>query len=161
MRLLSASIGLGAAVAAALSGGWAWALPCVVMWLEFRAARADATALAAALAPGLLWLLLCGITGDRRLYFCYTMQYAVHLACLYRERSLRAAIGAGGVLIAVFVAVRVAQAATASVLVVEIAVSLMVLVVSLATYGTGAATSARRMAIAAVASLLAFAGLAL
>jgi hypothetical protein len=158
---LTAAIGLAGVATAAFLGGWAWTLPCLILWLVLYRARAGAAALAAALLPGIFWLVLFAIAADRRLYFCYSMQYAVHLACLRREDGPLAASAAGGALVAVFIAVRVAQAATAAVLAVEIAVALAVLAVSLLLYGSRAHTPARRLAVSALASLIAFAGLAL
>ncbi|MBS1857161.1 MAG: hypothetical protein JST11_17460 [Acidobacteria bacterium] len=154
-------IGLIGVAAAALLGGWVWTVPCLILCLALYRERPGAAPLAAAIAPGLFWLALFALTADRRLYFCYSMQYAVHLACLRREHGPRAAAIAGGLLMAVFVTVRVAQAATLAVLAVEIAVAAAVLALSLAMHGERASTPSRRLAMSAVASLLAFAGLAL
>ncbi|MDE3165682.1 MAG: hypothetical protein KGN36_07750, partial [Acidobacteriota bacterium] len=125
---------LAACAAAAIFGGWAWTLPCLILWpaLYGIRAREGAAAVTAALAPGLVWLLLFALTGDRRLYFCYSMQFAVHLACLRREHGLRAGAAGGAIPIAVFLAVRVAQAASARVLVVESLVAGALLALSLA-----------------------------
>ncbi len=154
---------LAACAAAAIFGGWAWTLPCLILWTALRNApsRAGAAALTAALAPGLLWLLLFALTGDRRLYFCYTMQYAVHLACLRREHGGRAAAAGGAIPVAVFLGVRVAQAASARVLAVETLVAGGLLALALALYGPDSAGPARRAAVSMAVSLLAFFSLAL
>ena len=141
--------------------GWEWALPFVMVCLPLYRERKALLPILAAIAPGLFWLALFLATGDRRLYFCYSMQFAVQLACRWRARSLRASFAGGSIVIAAFLTVRIAQGATASVLFLELAVAAAVLCISIVLHGPCPHTAARRAAVAALASLLAFAGLAL
>ncbi|MEO8371582.1 MAG: hypothetical protein ABI806_20510 [Candidatus Solibacter sp.] len=143
---------LAALAAASFWGGWEWALPCVALAAALR--RIPGPAAAAAVLPGLFWLAAFAVTGDRRLFFCYFMQYAVHLACLHG-----ACAGVTGV--AVFLAIRVGQGASVDVLAVEAMVALAVVLAAVKVQDPGPRSARRRMAIASVASLVAFAGLAL
>jgi hypothetical protein len=140
---------------------WEWAVPALMVLPTLRQRNEGLRGVGWMLAPGLLWLGLFLLTGDRRLYFCYTMQYAVQLACLLRARGLGAALGGGSAVIVAFAAVRIWQAATAEVLFVELLVAAAVLGFGLSWYGVKAESAARRALVGLVASLLAFAGLAL
>lgn len=141
-------------LAAAVAGGWEWAVPCVglAVWMPRPLAWRAAVA---AIAPGLCWLAAYGATGDRRLYFCYFLQYAVHLACVR-------GVGAGVAGAALFLAIRVLQGASASVLAVEAVVALVVVpVMGRVHAASGSEGDWRRMVVSAVGSLMAFACLTL
>ncbi len=140
----------------AAAGGLEWALVCSIAvaalwWRGFRFGT-----LVSVLAVSLLWLALYRFTADRRLFFPYTMQLAVQLGFLLRGRVAHPAIIGGGGLMAVFVLIRVVQAATAAVLFVEVLVCVAILLLSLRTRNADFRTVA-----SAVASLLAYVSLAL
>ena len=144
---------------------WEWAVPPLLVLpalgrSEVWHHKPHARSLLWAIAPSLLWLGLFLGTGDRRLYFCYTMQYAVQLACMFRVRGAGAAIAGGSAVIAAFTAVRIWQEATLSVLIVECLVAAAVLGLGLYGYGAQTGSPARRGVVGLAASLLAFAGLA-
>ena len=84
------------------------------------------------------------------------MQFAMQLACLEMDRSiLRAVLGAVWI-VTVFSAVRLVQAAPLIVLLVELVVAAVAIAVALAVHREG---WGNRGLAAAIASLLAFAGL--
>ena len=165
MAWLTAGMALAAA---AFYGGWEWVLVCLlvltVLWrTDFRAAS-----VLASVAPGLCWLALYYWTTDRRLFFPYSMQYAVQMAGLTggppATRAFGSVIGGGSVML-VFVLIRVAQSATAGVLLVELLVASAVLAISATVQDqSGRAISPSdtmaRALVAALSSLAAYAGLA-
>jgi hypothetical protein len=114
----------------------------------------DAKAVTFTSLLSLLWLALFFITGDRRLFFPFSIQYALE-AAFFGRRSF-AAIAAGA-----FLLIRIAQAATFKVLAVELAVAIVVLGISLAAYGSKPRGWTARLGWSAFGSLLAFLGLAL
>ena len=140
--------------------GWEWALPPLIGAAPLYRGRKALLRLLAGVAPGLFWLVLFVATGDRRLYFCYSMQFAAQLACLWAGRGLGASVAGGTVVIAAFLAIRIGQGAAASVLLVEFAVAAVVIAASILLHGTGPQSAVRRNLVAVLASLLAFAGLA-
>ena len=128
----------------------AWGVPaglvCGVLWRQ----RTRAGVVAAAIAPGLVWLAAAGATGDRRLYFCYSMYFAVRMA------GLRGG-AAGAAMVALFLAIRALQTAPGAVLLEEALVAAAILWIALLLH-----RAARRpTAVSIAASLLACAGLAL
>ncbi len=148
--------------------GWEWAVPplLVLAWMWLGRRDSEVRGLGWTLAPGLLWLALFLWTGDRRLYFCYTMLYAVQLARLRRMqfRQVRGwgrAAGAGFAVIAAFLGIRIWQDATAAVLIVELLVAAGVLELGIVWRGGQPETPAQRAMVSLAASLAAFAGLAL
>ncbi|MEO8027939.1 MAG: hypothetical protein ABI823_15750 [Bryobacteraceae bacterium] len=150
-----------AVAGAFLAGGWIWALPCAVVAALWWRSGGSAGALATACRISAFWLVAFVLTGDRRLYFPYTLQFAVQASCFLGGPALRAGVfGAGGI-VALFTAVRLVQAASARVLTVELAVAIPSLALCLAFYEEGSPTLQRRLAAAGVASLLGFLGLAL
>lgn len=147
------------AVIAGLIGGWEWALVAGFALLVTHRITPQTTALLAAAAPGLVWVALFEWTGDRRLFFPYTMQYAVQLACLLKERGLSRGLAAAGSVLTLFFGVRIAQMATRQVLAVEFAVAVGVLSLALAAAGNSHRSIANRMLWGTLSSLLAFLGL--
>lgn len=120
--------------------------------------------------PALGWLAAHHATGNRELFFPYTIALAVHLAGEFIRRvrvgphagsRYGAGLAAGGVVVAAFLALRRFQAATARVLAVEAAVAVMILAVAVALLPWAVRRPWAAMAITAVASLAAYAGLAL
>lgn len=132
--------------AAAHWGGWAWLPACLIAlgaaWLRGGSGFVSAN-LVRTVGASLMWLGVYAITGDRRLYFPYTMQYAVQAGPL------------GGVAAAaVFFAIRIWQGAATEVLIVEAVVAVAVLALAYA--------ARKRISLpvsALLASLLAFASL--
>jgi hypothetical protein len=127
-------------------GGWHWALFFAVaaIWLRF-----EQTGL---WLPAFIWLLAFIWTGDRRLYFPFVIPLIV---LVWGGQSARAGWG----LVALFTAIRLAQGASARVLAVELAVTVVAVGVPL-WLGRQATTPGARWACAMLGSLLAFAGLA-
>ena len=141
--------------------GWEWAAPALITLFVLWRRGAGLLEICWALAPGAFWLALFVVTGDRRLYFCYTMLYAVQLARLFGVRGRGQAIGVGSVVIAAFLAIRIWQDATAAVLLVELLVAAGVLALGVVWRGGQAESPAQRAVLSLAASLAAFAGLAL
>ena len=69
--------------------------------------------------PSLGWLLAFRATGNRELFFPFTMYLAAHAALTVSPRGPKAAGLAGGIVVAIFLVIRVLQAATPRVLAVE------------------------------------------
>lgn len=121
------------------------------------------------LLPAAFWMAAQAITGNRELFFPYAMALAAHLASQVAGRAGQRSVGrgqvaaaaAGGLMVAAFLAIRVIQAATARVLAVEAAVAVGILAACVAALPVATSRRWGSVAIAAVASLLAYAGLAL
>lgn len=69
--------------------------------------------------PSLGWLAAFWATGNRELFFPFTMYLAAHGALTVSGRGLIPASAAGGLIVAAFLVIRVVQAATPRVLAVE------------------------------------------
>lgn len=139
--------GLALFAVAAVYGGWPWAVMAVVWVAALRGDGEDSWMLLQVGASGLFWLALFHWTGDRRLFFPFSMQVAATLAVQWHP-------AAGGVVVAGFAAIRLWQGASTHVLEVEMVVAVVVLGVALAfnrPLGNWGATAA--------AALLALAGL--
>ena len=95
-------------------------------------------------------------TGDRRLFFPFTIQFAMQLACFELDRSMARAVLGAVWIVAVFSAVRLAQSASLIVLFVELMVAAVAIAAPLLLYREG---WCKRGVAAAIASLLAYAGL--
>ena len=144
---------------AGLVGGWEWALVFGFVLLVTHRIRPYTTALLGAAAPGLFWVVMFYWSGDRRLFFPCTMQYAVQLTCLLRERGVSRAVAAAGSVLTLFVGIRLTQMVTRPVLAVELVVATVVLVIVLGVSETGPIRISRRMLMGAIGSVLAFLGL--
>jgi len=124
------------------------------------------------LLPAFGWLAAHQLTGNRELFFPYAMALAAHLAGQFAGRfpgrvmgrfmgQGRGAAAAGGlVVVAAFLAIRGLQAATSRVLAVETAVAAVILALTVAALPLAARRPGGLVALTALASLLAFAGLA-
>lgn len=132
-------------------GGWEWVLVSLPPLIFLN--RRDQP-IAGAAAVGFAWLALCLWTGDRRLFFPFSMHWAAQMATLAGRR-----VRAGGGMILLFLAIRVAQDATAKVLLVEAIVSVAVVSLALLAHGHGPGTWRTRAGAAIVGSLLAYGGL--
>jgi hypothetical protein len=132
-------------------GGWPWALISILAFVCI--AKFDAEAILLAACVSLLWLVVFHATGDRRLFFPFSIQFALQAGF---TRRLRCAI-----VVLPFMLIRVAQGATVKVLAVELAVAAIVAAVSLAGYGRSSGRWQARTGWAGFGSFLAFVGLAL
>jgi len=112
--------------------------------------------------PSLLWLGLFHATGNRELFFPYTMYLASGVTLRSAERSPWLGLCGGGVVVAAFMIIRILQNATSRVLAVELVIAVVILAFVLAALAWSRKhTLARDAAIVAVSSLLAYASLAL
>jgi hypothetical protein len=146
-----------------LFGGPPWTVIGVLAFLglSFSGSRGSGLAI---LAPSLLWLVLARLTGNRELFFPYTIYLAAFVATeLSAKRWWLGVAGAAGV-IAAFMAIRTMQNAGTRVLLVELAIAAAILLAIFAAIHLSRRTAGRRFqidaAIVAAASLLAYAGLA-
>jgi len=114
------------------------------------------------LLPAVGWLVAHQLTGNRELFFPYAMALAAHLAGQFAGRfaGRNAAAMAGGLVVAAFLAIRALQAATPRVLAVETAVAAVILALTVAAMPLAARRRWGLVALTAIASLLAYAGLA-
>lgn len=113
------------------------------------------------LAPAVGWAALHHATGNRELFFPYSMALAAHLAGQFTSRGRATATAAGGLAVAAFLAIRLTQRATAGVLAVELAVAAAILAVTVVVLERTSPRPWARVAVATAASLAAYAGLAL
>lgn len=154
--------------AAQLWGGPPWTVVTAVAIVLQSASGLTAAGLSRmAIAFG--WLALSVITDNRELFFCFTMTLAAQAATLASVPQWRRGSLAGGLVIAAFLAFRVAQAATAPVLAVEAIVALAILTAVLLAHRLAAPTAKHNpvagelltTAIVVAAAAAAYAGLAL
>ncbi len=148
-------LGIGFVAAAAALGGWEWAVITAIGVVVALGAEMGWQPVVAMGMVGLAWLVLFRITGDSRLFFPYSMQYAVQVACLLKGRVKWPVLSGGGSVVAVFALIRVWQQATLPVLAVELMVAAIVLGAAAVAYGRVKS----RVGAAALGSVLAFAGL--
>ena len=127
--------GVAAAICAAIFGGWEWALACSIVLLVVMRGKPGLSGVLYTVAPGCFWLTLFCVTGDRRMFFPYSMQYAIQMACLLHGGVLRKTILGGGGVVSVFALIRAGQEASAKVLVVELVVAAVVLALAMAGEG--------------------------
>jgi hypothetical protein len=131
------------------AGGWPWAVIALATFCFVR----NESALGVA-AIGLFWLALFHLTGDRRLFFPFSIQFAL-------QAAFSRGIFASASIVAIFLTIRVAQGASASVLGVEILVAAVVVGASIAGYRRTAGGFGARVGWSAVGSVMAALGLAL
>ena len=128
----------------------------------------------ALMVPSLVWLALSHATGNRELFFPYTMYLASCVALRDSQRATQRAAGlgplGGAAIVAAFMVIRILQQATVRELVVEfvVAAAILALVVvagsGIRRHGAHVAPPtnfACRAAIVAASSLLAYASLAI
>lgn len=146
-----------------LLGGVAWVGLGLLAVLGQILTNFRVTAIAG-LLPAVAWALAHGLTGNRELFFPYAMALAAEATgrCAGRfpgRPRLAAALG-GSLVVVAFLGVRLVQGAGGQVLAVEAAVAVVILAIA-AAVSPLAGTAWMRIATAAVASLAAYAGLAL
>jgi hypothetical protein len=111
--------------------------------------------------PAVAWVAASYVTGNRELFFPYAMYLAAHAAGQFAGRGWKMTAAAGGTLVGAFLVIRTLQAATARVLAVETAVAAAILAgVLMANASTGKRPWVR-LVVAVLASVAAYAGLAL
>jgi hypothetical protein len=110
--------------------------------------------------PAAGWMVAHELTGNRELFFPYAIALAAHLASQFVGRGRVAAAVAGGLVVAAFLGIRILQAATAQVLAVELAVAAAILIVTVAVLPAVLKRPWEVVAVTLLASLAAYAGLA-
>ncbi len=113
------------------------------------------------IAPALAWAAMHHATGNRELFFPYSMYLAAHVAGQCAGRGWMAATTAGGMIAVAFLAIRCLQSATLPVLAVEFAVAAVILAAVVSSLTATGKRPVAAVAVAALASFAAYAGLAL
>jgi len=146
-------------------GGPPWAVVGMVALLAQIGAqilggfRGDAIML---VVPSLIWLAFFRTTGNRELFFPYTMYLASGVALRAAERTPWLGLLGGGAVVTAFMVIRILQNATSRVLLVELVIAAAILALPLVFRSwSRARTIVRDAVIAAASSLLAYASLAL
>ncbi|MEX0669909.1 MAG: hypothetical protein WD060_05585 [Pirellulales bacterium] len=141
-------------------GGPPWTLVAVVAFIALAFTRPWAATLGL-VVPGLLWLALFRATGNRELFFPYAMHLAAVAAFRTGDRGATWSLLGGGIVVGVFLVIRVFQDATTRVLAVELAVAAAILTAAVALRACCPRRVTIDAAIIAASALLAYAGLAL
>lgn len=143
-----------------LLGGPPWTVVggVAILTLMLGGIRTGSLAL---MVPGLVWLVLSHVTGNRELFFPYSMYLASCVMVSVAERASLLGPIAGGLVVAVFMAIRILQQATIRVLAVELAVAAAILTLAIAARSWSRRHDGWDLAIVAASSLLAYASLAL
>jgi hypothetical protein len=143
-----------------LFGGQPWAVLCLFALIAqaFTDLRAKALTI---IVPSLFWIILFRATGDRELFFPYSMYLAIHVSLLLCSRTFWLGSLGGTLVIATFLAVRFLQNATLRVLAVEFGVAVAILAFALFAYAFSRKYIASHAVVAAVASLIAYACLSI
>ena len=113
------------------------------------------------LLPAIVWLGLFRLTGNRELFFPYAMALAAFVSLPLAARAAWQGSLAGGLMVGSFLVIRIMQQAGARVLMLELAVAAAILLSVLAAASRVRGRLPMEAAIVAVASLAAYAGLAL
>jgi hypothetical protein len=146
-------------------GGTPWAIVGMIAFMAqiftqvFSGIRPESLLL---VVPSLIWLVLFRVTGNRELFFPYTMFLATGVAVRAVERSPWLGMLGGGAVVTAFMVIRVLQNATTRVLAVELVIAAAILACAVAARSMSERQAILRdAAIVAVSSLLAYASLAL
>jgi hypothetical protein len=137
-------------------GGWEWAIMLLTSLLLNRQHLKHPLAILTQTVISLFWLLYFVATGDRRLYFPFTIQLAVQSITI--ESSNRSHFTAA-MIMGLFTAIRWTQNATLIVLAVELVVAVVAIAVPAYLNHIGNRSTVRRLILCGLGSLLAFAGL--
>ena len=149
------------AYARALVAGWPWALTGFAALIAVPRNKLSLGTAGGVAGIGLAWICLFFLTGDRRLFFPYTVQFAVQEICLLHGRVSRSALVGAVSSMSLFTAVRLIQGVTLPVLLVEWVVAAAVLAVITVVWRRSPQTTSARLGLALAGSLLACAGLSL
>ena len=112
------------------------------------------------LVPALGWAVAHAATGNRELFFPYAIYLAAHAVVTLWSRGFAPAAGGGAGLVGAFLLIRLLQQATPRVLAVELAVAAAILLATLGGVAVSGGRQWSRWLIPPVASLAAYAGLA-
>lgn len=140
-------------------GGPAWAAVAAVACVAHLRAGLQPAALVAAL-PALGWLVASRVSGNRELFFPYSMLLAISALLAARVRQPTADAAAAASVVAAFLTARVVQRAPGRVLAIECAAAVAVLAAAVAARAWGPSVAVGWW-LPAAASLAAFACLAL
>lgn len=142
--------------AALALGGLPWAalLLMALVAQSFTDLRVKSLAL---IAPSLLWVALFRVTGNRELFFPYSIYLATYTALLLYDTRFWLSALSGTLVVAAFLAVRCLQDATMRVLAVEFGVAVTILAFTFISYAFSPRIVASRAALVIVASLIAYA----
>jgi len=141
-------------------GGWPWTAIGATAIGVLAAVDLRPAALAMA-APSLVWLAFFQATGNRELFFPFTIHLASLVALRLGRDNLWRAMAGGGLIGGLFLAIRASQQASAKVLGVEWVVATLILAVVLAMLPVSRGRKAVEGGVVVLASLLAYASLAL
>ena len=144
-----------------LLGGRPWAVVCLVALVIQVLTQPQNAKTIVGIAPCILWLFFFRCTGNRELFFPFSMYLASYAGLLMAGRILPLGILTGGIVLAAFASVRVMQLAPKDVLGVELAVACAIMTLVLAAYNTSPRNTAARLVISVLASLLAYAALSI
>jgi hypothetical protein len=109
----------------------------------------------------LIWLVISRLTGQRELFFPFTMFLATYVAIFLSDRHFLMGWSGGVFVVGCFIAIRYEQYATFRVLVVELIVATAIVACSLIADSLSRKTLASRFAIVTTASIIAFCCLAI
>lgn len=141
-------------------GGWPWTAIGATAIAALAVVDLRPASLAM-VAPCLVWLALFWATGNRELYFPFTMHLASLVALRLGRGERWQGVAGGGLVGGLFLAIRASQQATAKVLGVECVVAALILAVVLAMLPVSRGRNAVEGGVVVLASLLAYASLAL
>ena len=141
-------------------GGWPWTVIAGAALGAIAVVDLRPSALAM-VVPGLVWLALFRFTGDRELFFPFTISLASLAALRSGRGGLARGVAGGGLIGGLFLAIRASQQATAKVLGVEALVVGLILAAVLAALPPCRQRPALEGAVVVLASLAAYASLAL
>lgn len=141
-------------------GGQPWAILCLST-LVVQAMTDRHLQTLAVIVPGLCWLILFRVTGNRELFFPYSMYLAAHVSILLCRRSILLGSIGGIVVVAAFLGLRILQQATWPVLAVELGVAAGILGLILVAYAASPKNIYTHAMIAGAASGLAYLGLSI
>jgi len=142
--------------AALVLGGQPWVVLLVMTLVaqSFTDLRVKSLAL---VAPSLIWVALFRVTGNRELFFPYSMYLAAHVSLLFCSRKYWLGSLGGTLVVTAFLAVRFLQDATLRVLAVEFGVAVGILAFTFLAYAFSPRIVASRAVLVIVASLIAYA----
>ena len=109
----------------------------------------------------LIWLVMSRLSGQRELFFPFTMFLATYVALFLSDRTLWLGWLGGLMVVSSFIVIRFQQFATVRVLAVELAVATVIVACGLIADSFGRKTLASRATIVTVASLIAYGCLAI
>ncbi len=138
-----------------LLGGYPWTMVSLFTLAILNRKRTGMKNITVVCALGLVWLLAFKLTGDRRLFFPYSMLFAA-AATSTRGRWVMQGVAAA----LLFFAIRIYQDASQSVLLVEGLITVAALSPALVARPKGVPNSATLAAVVALCSAIAFFGLA-